>query len=277
MLRGAVPSSVLLSCFLFGGIFLLTSLLRGEVGEKPVIAKPLLLSGVVSAPVHWYQVRKRGQHVGYRVQRLSFLERLQQWVLVQFSYVVLPSQETHQTLKAVTSSQFQPLSYEYAQKVWSGSGKRRRLQQSQLLKAQVQNQVLRVVESKIEREQETRSIRLPPHLFFSAFRSWMLVAQPKELKEGVRFAYVAIEESSGKVRNGTTFVQKRVSSEREETWQVHYKLGKEEFYEEISNTGQLLRAQYGEEVEVLAALTPKSARGIFPLVSEVSTWFGDSP
>ena len=183
----------------------------------------------------YYKITSVGQHVGYYIQRYELDPKKKQFISTYFLRTNEVGGNISESLKAYSSDQLNPISYQYT----SLQGSVAKTIDANVRKGKKDNSILQV---KINENGKLRVFeqKLQEGTFFSTFLIYLLLQGPKGITPGVKYNFKAIAEEDGKAFPGEVFIESEEKKMGIDTFKVLYTFKRTQFVNFIDPKGESL-------------------------------------
>lgn len=202
----------------------------------------------------WFQVLLGTQHVGYQVYRYEFDEKKKQFKFTSFTKTNALGGDLTDSLQAVSTQGFEPISYQYTSQV----GK-----ESKLIDAAFKNgqMTARIVE---KGQTRTETLKIKKETFLSYFLVYLMLNNKSGIKKGLSFKYDAIAEEDAKVYTGFADIKDLEKINGHEVFRVTNKFKNVQAISFITPDGRMMEVRQPTIGSQLKIATQAEATKGFP-------------
>ena len=222
----------------------------------------------------YYKITSVGQHVGYYIQRYELDPKKKQFISTYFLRTNEVGGNISESLKAYSSDQLNPISYQYT----SLQGSVAKTIDANVRKGKKDNSILQV---KINENGKLRVFeqKLQEGTFFSTFLIYLLLQGPKGITPGVKYNFKAIAEEDGKAFPGEVFIESEEKKMGIDTFKVLYTFKRTQFVNFIDPKGEsLLSVSPALNISAeMVANTSEATKGMIFNNKSISLLFGNIP
>ncbi len=210
-----------------------------------------------------------GVHIGYAIARYEFDNKKKQFVATTFLKTNEFGGNLTESLKAVSTEDLKPLSYQYT--------------------TLVGNQV-KVIDAKFEKGKILASVKdgqknekigkeMPKGSFLSSFLAYVMLRSPQGLKADTKYEFQAIAEEDAAVYNGIAFVKNQEDYNGIKALRILNEFKGTKFISMVTERGEILSTKspvQGIATELVAK--PSDATATFPVpATTLKALFGNIP